>query len=210
MRNTLLLTLSVSLCLACDSQTAPSGVAGTPESSASSQSDTPEFLTLAANAPAVVNPVITFWAVKGRDSEVIMYYAPQNGQPQGSKLLRFRVERRSLCTRPDGSAIANGDSVQITLTLADAARQVVHFAPAGLRFCSGREALLKMWYHEVDHDFDHDGDIDSQDVKYEKGLSIWRQESASSPWERLAGILDESDDSIDTRITGFTNYVVAY
>jgi hypothetical protein len=57
--------------------------------------------------------------VRGEDSKVFMYYAPRPGDDDSTEFLRFRVRDRSLFERPDGSPIAVGDSILITIVVVD-------------------------------------------------------------------------------------------
>lgn len=171
---------------------------------------TPVFLTLDPNAPPLVSTTVSFYAVKGQDREAWLYYMPAAGETDSSKFLRFRVRKKSLCNYVDGTPIANGDSVLITITVTDQDKQIVNFQPAGLRFCKGRPAKLNLWYLEADHDFDQDGDIDGADAIYETNLRIWRQEGVGQPWIRMTTTLTVSLDETEADIKGFTNYVVAY
>jgi hypothetical protein len=170
----------------------------------------PVFLETAAGAPSLASTTVSFWAVKGKDREAFIYYNAEPGEADSTKLVRFRVGKRSLCKRPDGSNIANGDSLLITMTVVDPERQQVKFEPAGLQFCSGRPAKLNMWYEQADHDFDDDGDIDAADATWESFLSIWKQETPTSPWEKVTTVLQSDDDEAEASITGFTSYLVAY
>ncbi len=172
--------------------------------------DEPVFLMTAAGAPSLANPTVSFYAVKGKDREAFIWYNAEPGGDDSTKLVRFKVPKKSLCKRPDGTNIANGDSLLITMTVVDAAKQMVDFQPSGLVFCSGRPAKLTMWYEQADHDFDQDGDIDASDLAWESFLSIWKQETPTSPWERVTTVLQDDDDEAEADITGFTAYLVAY
>lgn len=170
----------------------------------------PIFLETAAGAPTIASSSVSFWAVKGQDREAFIWYNAEPGQTDSTKLVRFRVTKKSLCKRPDGSNIANGDSLQITMTVVDPVRQQVKFEPAGLLFCSGKPAKLTMWYEQANHDFDRDGDIDAADATWESFLSIWKQETPWSPWEKVTTVLQDDNDEAQADITGFTSYLVAY
>lgn len=170
----------------------------------------PIFLQAAEGAPTIANPTVSFWAVKGEDREAFIWYNAEAGSTDSTKLVRFRVPKKSLCKRPDGSNIANGDSLQITMTVIDASRQQVKFEPAGLLFCSGRPAKLSMWWDHADHDYDDDGDLDAADDAWESLLSIWKQETPGAPWQKVPTVIQEDMDQAEASITGFTSYLVAY
>ncbi len=210
----LLLAVSAALVVGCVTATSPDATDSPPTEAAavlaSPGSGVPDFLTLAADAPPLVSTTLSFYAVKGTEAEVFMWYHAKPGETDSSRLLRFRLDRRSLCKRPDGSPLPEGDSLLITLTVVDPPKQIVQFEPSGLRFCAGRQAKLNMWYEEVEHDFDTDGDIDARDLAIERRFRVWGQESATDPWTRLFSILMEGLDEIEVKIPGFTNYVIAY
>lgn len=168
------------------------------------------FLQPAAGAPAVITPVVSFWAVKGEDREAYMYYAKRPGRTDSTEFVRFRVRSGSLVNRPDGSPIAVGDSIRITMTLTDPARLIVTFAPAGLQFAPGDPARLKMSYRETDADYDDDGDEDVEDDVIPTLFAIWRRETPTSHWIRQTSLLNASLDEVETDVRGFTGYVIAW
>lgn len=167
-------------------------------------------LRTAASAPPLVATTASFYALKGENREVRLYYRPAPGSLDSTEFLRFKVPDESLDRRPDGSVIANGDSVLITVTVLDAAKLIVDFQPAGLRFAASKPAELKLSFAEADGDLDDDGDIDGDDVAAESRLAIWRRETIADPWVRLSSVLSVSRDEVEATITGFTNYAIAY
>lgn len=170
----------------------------------------PQFLRLDANAPTLGQKVVQMWVVNGVQREVEIWYHPRAGQPDSTRFLRFRVDRRSLLLRPDGTPIAPGDSILITISVVDSVRQQVQFSPAGLRFAPGRPAKLWLWYLEADHDFNADGSLDAADRAIEKMLGMYRLEAGASVWERIASVLRIAEDEVQANIGGFTTYAVAY
>lgn len=173
-------------------------------------SSQPNFLTVDASAPPLTAASVSFWAVRGQTRQGEIRYQPRPGAGTGDRLVRLKLDKRSLVTRPDGTPIAPGDSLLITLTVVDAARMVVEFQPAGLVFAPNREAQLTFWYLEADHDFNRDGVIDSADALIESGFAIWGQETPADPWQPLVSILDSHENEVETEIPGFTRYAVAY
>lgn len=162
------------------------------------------------SAPPLVATTASFYALKGENREVRLYYRPAFGSLDSTEFLRFKVPDESLDRRPDGSAIAVGDSVLITVTVLDASKLIVDFQPAGLRFSAAKPAELKLGFGEADDDLDDDGDIDNDDVAAESRLAIWRRETIAEPWVRLSSVLSVSTDEVEAAITGFTNYAIAY
>lgn len=157
------------------------------------------FLQPAPWAPPLATLSTTFVALPDRDTEGIIWYHASPGSPDSSKLARLRVPRRAVT-----------DPTQITMSVADPARLIVEFQPAGLVFVAGRPAKLTLWYLEADHDLNQDGVIDSQDLKLERLLSIWRQENLDDPWAFLPSVLSLHGDQLESEIPGFTRYAISY
>ncbi len=184
--------------LACDGSTDPN------------VSFTPNFLQAAVDAPPIANPVISFWAKKGTKYEEFIFYQKRPDRADSTDLVRFRLDENSLATRPDGSPIAVGDSVLITITVVDAQRMILDFQPSGLRFSAADPAELKLSFAEADDDLNDDGKVDAADSSLESQLAIWKRESASSPWVKLASIVELEADEIEALLSGFTGYAIAY
>ena len=168
------------------------------------------FLRPALTAPDVANPVVTFWAKKGDDAEAIMWYRKEADRPDSAEFLRFRLDDNSLLTRPDGSLFAPGDSIQITITLADPQRLIIEMQPSGLRFSPVKPAELNMSFAEADEDLDDDGDVDGGDGAIVPQLAIWRRERVSDPWMKLSSLVEIGSHEVKAFITGFTGYAIAW
>ena len=168
------------------------------------------FLRPAPDAPPLANPQLTFTATRGVRTEQVIYYRPRAGESDSSEFLRFRVDDGSLDRRPDGTPIANGESVLITITVVDAARLIVDFQPSGLRFAADRPARLHIHFAEADHDFNDDGVVNGTDAELERELSIWRQERDGDPWTKEPSLVETELDEVEADILGFTHYAVAY
>ena len=167
------------------------------------------ILRRSAAAPPLVSNSATLWAVKGQDRELRMFYANTGASGSGAEFLRLRVNRNTLLARPDGTTIADGDSVLITVT-ADPDLMSVDFQPSGLRFSSSEPAELKIRWAEADDDINHDGKVDGADAALRDDLAIWRREAANDPWAKLATILKLDVEEAEAKLTGFSGYAVAY
>ncbi len=175
-----------------------------------SSSVTIHFLTAAAGAPTVANPVIRFYARTDQTREVQMYYHARPGQNDSSVFLDFKVPDRSLLRRPDGTAFGSTDSVLITLTLTDSTHLITDFQPAGLQFSADRPARLQIKYGETDRDVNGDGVVDQTDQQLTLRFQVWRKESATSPWFSLSSIVEVGLDDVQADILGFTSYAIGY
>jgi hypothetical protein len=165
-----------------------------------SGSDDPHFLTADSTAPYMANPVIAFWAKKGVDTTVYMYYHASPGYYDSTAFMQFRVRAKSLLSRPDGSLIANGDSVLITITLTDPTTLALDFQPSGLKFSSHDQPELRLSFGEC-------APISSTN---EQSLRIWRKESLLDPWLPLSSNVSGGSDEVQASISGFTGYALAY
>jgi hypothetical protein len=160
--------------------------------------------------PALANPEVSFYAVKGRNAGVDIWYRPRAGESDSSKFLEFRLGGASLDRRPDGSVIAPGDSVLITLSVTDPRHFVIDFQPSGLRFAVNDLPRLKISFAACGDDLNYDGLVDGSDASMEASLSMWRQESPFQPWTRVPSTVTTSVKEVDAPLGGFTGYAIMY
>ena len=158
----------------------------------------------------VANPVVAFYAKKGQDVEAIMWYQKRPDRPDSAEFIRFRVDDESLQTRPDGSAFAPGDSVLITITLADPERLIIDMQPSGLRFSPVKPAELKISFEEADEDVNADGEVNEEDGAIVSQFAIWRRERAGDPWVKLSSLVEVGTHEVKAFINGFTGYAIAW
>jgi len=167
------------------------------------------IIQLPAASPPIWNPVASFYAKKGEDGELRMYFdAPGGGQ--GEEYMRLRVDAGSLYKRPDGTLFQVGDSVLITVSVVDPQQIYFDFQPSGLTFNPSVPAELKIEYAETGGDLDDDGDVDANDVAIEQVIDMWRQEQAGQDFVKLGAVKLEELDEIEADILGFTRYAIAY
>jgi hypothetical protein len=169
------------------------------------------ILRLAENSPPLFNPEVSFYAVRGenREAEISFVDDERPGEP-GERYLELRVDAGALAARPDGSPIADGDSVLITVRVVDPAQLLFEFEPAGLTFNPSRPAELRIHYNHADDDLDEDGDVDLDDASLELTLGIWRQENDGDPFERLGSLLIDDLEQAEAELQGFSRYALAY
>ena len=196
MRRLIKLTALLAVLAGCSDSTAPANV----ERPASDL----HFLRLSATAPALQATTVSFYAKKGEDREIRLRF--QNGEDY----LRFRVFANSLAQRPDGSAFATGDSIQITITITDPTRLVADFQPAGLKFSTSTPARLQFEFGECDKDLNGDGVINATDTALVPLISTWRQEAANAPWVKVGSVVEVEINEVQADIAGFTGYALAY
>jgi hypothetical protein len=167
------------------------------------------IVRLAPASPALFNPEQSFYAVNGQDREVRISFQDATGA-EGEEFLRLRVRPGSLQSNPDGSPIAPGDSVLITVRVENPDSILFEMEPAGLTFNPAEPAELKIHYAHANHDFNDDGAINTFDEQIKTQLAIWRQETLSDPFTKLGSVNVEDSEEINADILGFTRYAIAY
>src|ERR1051326_7255555 len=106
---------------------------GTSPAPVSRTADQLHFIRPAPTSASLPDTAVSFWAKRGEDRELRLYYDAQSGSGTGEEFLRFTVPAAALAQRPDGSAIAVGDSVLISVRVIDPSRLIVDFPPSGDR-----------------------------------------------------------------------------
>lgn len=168
------------------------------------------FLRPAPSAPPLVQTSVSFYAVRGQDRIGQLFFRPRPGHTDSSEFVKLDVDGRSLDRRPDGSPIAMGDSILITITVVDFSRLILDFQPSGLQFVASEPAELEIEYEEADDDINEDGVVDSGDAALRPILAIWRQENPGAAWTREPSSSSGSVDEVEADIQGFTRYAIAY
>jgi hypothetical protein len=166
-------------------------------------------IRLAQTSPPLFNAVDSFYAKKGEDRELRIYFQDEVGG-SGEEFLRLSVPAPSLLASADGTPFLQGDSVLITVRVVDPTEVMFDMEPSGLRFDPTRPAELKIHYSHADDDFNEDGSIDAADDQVKSALAIWRQETPVSPFIRLGSVNIESLEEMDADLLGFTRYAIAY
>lgn len=183
---------------------------GTSPAPVSRSADQLHFIRPAPTSASLPDTAVSFWAKRGEDRELRLYYKAQSGSGSGEEFLRLTVPAAALAQRPDGSAFAVGDSVLISVRVVDPSRLIVDFEPSGLKFSAGSPAQLRFELAETDSDLNGDGIVDSQDDSLKAQLSFWRQEAPGQPWLKVSSAVFTDLDEVDADVFGFTGYALAY
>jgi len=168
------------------------------------------IIKLAPGSPAIWNPVDSFYAVKGQDRELKIYFTNSNGTGPGEEYLRLRVDAPSLLSRPDGTPFQVGDSVLITVRVPDPTLVQFQFEPSGLKFDPSIPAELKIEYGEANSDYNEDGRVDGADSTIKQELAIWRQEQVGQNYSVVSTVNVQELDECNADLYGFTRYAIAY
>lgn len=171
---------------------------------------TPTLVNLGLTAADLPAQSVSFWARRGSDRAGALFFRKPSGELE--RLVRLRVRSNSLERRPDGTAFAPGDSVLITMTLANPSKILFDFQPSGLRFSAQDPAELELEYGDASRgDINGDGQVNQADRDLIARLAVWLQESASSPFFRVENSFNDSTiEEIEADILGFTRYGIAY
>ena len=167
------------------------------------------FVQFTAESLALADREVSLWAVRGEDREVRLNYAPDSVGAEPERFLKFRVREETLVTHPNGSAVAPGDSVLITIRVDDAGRFLFDFQPSGLGFNPDEPAELEVSYLRANPDLNGDGVVDGLDAALEASLSLWKQESPGDPFEKIGTLKFEELDEVEAEITSFTGFALA-
>ncbi|MDH3455500.1 MAG: hypothetical protein OER90_01545 [Gemmatimonadota bacterium] len=166
---------------------------------------------------------VSFWAVKGQTRSVQINYLDSacesgttyyydNGYRETAlcPYLHFEVRDGSLLARPDGSPIAEGDSVLITVSV-DSTQILAHMAPSGLQFDHSDPPVVEMWYAGADHDFNGDGVVDGEDEYIQNNLlGLFTQQGSFDPWTILSSRHSTSMEKFKAFLGHFSGFAVAY
>ena len=167
------------------------------------------ILRIPPSAPPLQSTSVQFWAKKGVTRTGKIFFTNGSGG-QGSEYARLTIGPNSLKALPNGTPIAPGDSVLVTMTVVDPTQTLFSLAPHGLTFNNLAPAKLKLFYTEADHDFDGDGDQDLIDTLIEQRLAIWRQPSLGALFTRLLTLLQLNFDSVQSNLKKFSQYAIAF
>lgn len=185
------LVIAAVIATACNDSSGPNGPDILPE-------DQLDFVPISTTAPPLATLDTSFWAVRGEERILAIRFAGQGGSGTGSRFLELEIEDESLLRRPDGTLFAEGDSIEITVSI-DQGLYRIDFGPSGLVFNPGEPAELEIEYAEAEDDF----------LVIEADFDVWRQEQLGEDWEKLASVKFEDLDEIEVSIFGFTRFALA-
>lgn len=198
------LVLLCVIAAACESATAPHYSDG---SHTSTSTGSP---VIAPIDPAYV-PLLpgdtSFWAVKGQALDVVLRFRSTVPGQSGDRLVEFQLAAGSLLTRPDGTPIAAGDSVLISVH-PDSARMQFVFQPSGLAFDTAAPAVLRMWCNHAAADLNGDGVVNATDEQLWYEMTIWKREASSDPWSKQVTTRSADGYQLQAAVSGFSGFSV--
>ena len=159
------------------------------------------FLMPASNAPALATDTVKFYAVVGQDRNASIYYHAASGQTDSTRWLYFDVPAGALVTDQNGDTLAQGDSLLITMYLADSAHMTAGFQPSGLVFNSSTRPTLVMSYHWANP---------LTLPLLQALLGIWYQETPGGLWFPALSSVQIPAQTVTGKCPGFSVYASAY
>jgi len=168
------------------------------------------FVLQDSTAPRLVSDSASFYAKVGEDRRVELFYGGTVPGDTGEAFLEFLVRANSLLRRPDGTSFIPGDSILITVAVANPTKFDFIFSPAGLQFNPNDPARLHVEYNHANHDYNGDGHHDSEDDHAQTLLSFWRLEPPDTLWTNVGAVNSEDFEELETDIFSFSHYAVAW
>ena len=162
-------------------------------------------LRLLADSIGLDTYVVHFWAVRGEERTVQINYTDAAGAAE-SPYVRFAVS--DPVHRPNGSPIAVGDSVLLTVSV-NPTDIAVYLEPSGLTF--GTPAELQMWYGGAKDDLNGDGTVDGTDHEIQTTqLGMAWTEDIGLSWETHPAEHDVAAEWFHALLQHFSGYAISW
>jgi hypothetical protein len=203
-----LLAASLLVAASCSDQTGPSA----PAVSAPLAAVVPppplgtHILQQAVTAPRLQTYRMSFWAKRGTQTTVAVFYRWAPGQWLPDPFLRFKIPINGLVAGAGGVPLARGDSVLITMSI-DTVLFSVDFQPSGVAFSPTSPAQLAVWYKNANPDLNGDGVVNADDEALQQQLAIWYQ---GKVWFQQWSKSDTTNLSVSGPIYHFSQYAVGW
>lgn len=115
--------------------------------------------------------------------------------------IRLKLDRQALAALPNGTPIANGDSVFISIVWAQGDSVLFHLIPTGLTFDPAHKAELKISFGETD---------EASDTTIVNQLAVWRQALPTDDFVKLSTTKLDAEQELEVKLNGFSRYAIAY
>lgn len=160
----------------------------------------------AVTAPRLRTYRVSFWAKRGTQKTVGVYYRRATGEWFPDPFLRFKIPINGLVAGAGGVPLARGDSVFITMSI-DTVLFSVDFQPAGVIFSTSSPAQLAIWYKNANPDLNGDGVVNADDEALQEQLAFWYH---GKVWLKQWSSSDTTNLSVSGPIYHFSQYAVGW
>ena len=196
----------VLVAVACSDQTGPSPTAVPAPLAAMVSPTGTNIIQQASTAPRLQTYRVSFWAKRGMQTTVAVFYRWAPGQWFPDPFLRFRIPINGLLAGAGGVPLARGDSVLITMSI-DTVLFSVDFQPSGVAFSPTSPAQLTIWYKNANPDLNGDGVVNADDDAIQEQLAIWYH---GKVWFQQWSKSDTTNLSVSSPIYHFSQYAVGW
>jgi hypothetical protein len=166
------------------------------------------YVHLAATAAQPCADSVGTWfhkAANGSDEELALQFpsagAPTDCSGETEDFIRLKLDRQALSKLPNGTPIADGDSVFISIVWAQGDSVLFHLQPTGLVFDPSHQAELKISFGETDQ---------ASDTTIVKQLAVWRQALPTDDFVKLSTTRLDVEQELEVKLNGFSRYAIAY
>jgi hypothetical protein len=146
----------------------------------------------------------SFWAVRGETRELRVNVFRDN---QAVPFLDLEIS--DPVTLPDGTPLAVGDSVLITVNV-DTEELLADLQPSGLQFGAAQPTVLTMWYVAANDDLNSDAVVNSGDEAVQEQLDLWVQEHSEDPWTSLGAVHYIDNEKLVQYLQHFSGYAISW
>lgn len=165
------------------------------------------ILSIFAKYDAAFAPLVpaetSFVAVQGQPADILVRF-----QGEGDPVLEFKLSSSSLLAYPNGTPIAPGDTVRITIGKDSQGRILFYFGPSGLTFSPLSPASLTLWYGHANPDVNGDGVVNATDALLESEFALYKQELLTDPFVSIPSLNLTGVQAIQASVLGFTGFSV--
>jgi hypothetical protein len=158
------------------------------------------------SAPKLETYQVSFWAVRGKETNIRVNYLA-SGKQKTKPFLHFHIRKEAMEYGVTGERIQKKDSVWMTLTI-DTVAFDVHFEPSGVRFALKQPAELTVWYTHANRDLNGDGVVDRTEKYLLDHLALYY--IAPRKDKRLLTTQDRGAQSIAARLFHYSQYAVSW
>jgi hypothetical protein len=153
---------------------------------------------------------VSFWAVNGVKRHLTVDYEDVDDSYNDDDGRFFKLEITEVVALADGTPIAVGDSVLITVTV-DSETLVVDLQPSGIQFGTEHPTKLEMYYGGADPDYNVDAFVNSYDSYIETDLmGMWVQETSTSPWNSQSATHNLEKKMFRGHLEHFSEYAISW